>query len=192
MPLFLEKQSFGRDIICRREGMFTQVPVESFKENIFSSMADEWFLITSGSPDSFNMMTAAWGSVGVMWRQPVFNIVVRHTRHTYSFLEKNPSFSCSFFPKEYRKALAFCGKYSGRDMDKVSGSSLKPVILENATAQPVITFEGASHVFCMDIASRTPLTPEQFKDTAIDDSFYPEKDYHTMYTGYIRSLYTAE
>lgn len=171
--------------------MFTQVPVNTFTHDIFTMMAEKWFLITAGDETSFNTMTAAWGSVGVMWRKPVFNIVVRHTRHTYSFLEKGSSFTCSFFPEEYRKALSFCGKYSGRDYDKVAETSLVPVTLDAGTKHPVVTFEGATDVFCMDIASRTPILPDQFIDPAID-SFYKEKDYHTMYTGYIRSYFTAE
>ncbi len=181
----------AENTICPGEGMFTQVPVDTFKDNIFSLMADGWFLITAGTPDSFNTMTAAWGSIGVMWRKPVFNIVVRNTRHTYSFLEEGASFTCSFFPEEYRSALSFCGKYSGRERDKVSETSLVPVTLDAGTSHPVITFEGATNVFCMDIASRTPILPEQFIDSSID-SFYPEKDYHTMYTGYIRSRFVSQ
>ncbi len=152
-------------------------------------MADGWFLITAGTPDAFNTMTAAWGSIGVMWRKPVFNVVVRDTRHTYSFMEDGASYTCSFFPSTYRDALSFCGKFSGRDHDKVAETGLKPVTLNAATNHPVVTFEGASHVFCMDTASRTPLTPDQFKDPAVDSSFYTAKDYHTMYTGYIRNLF---
>ena len=34
------------------------------KENLFETVGKEWMLITAGTPENFNMMTASWGGFG--------------------------------------------------------------------------------------------------------------------------------
>ncbi len=171
--------------------MFTEKSILSYKENIFTSMKDDWFLITVASGDEVNMMTAAWGSIGVMWNKPTFNIVVRNTRYTYELLQKTTSFTCSFFSDDYKEALTYCGRHSGRTVDKVKETGLTPLILNGNSHSQIYSFEQAHTVFCCDIASVTPIKPEHFKDPSIE-KHYPHQDYHTMYMGYITSLLNKE
>ena len=46
-------------------------------------------LITAGSKDSFNTMTASWGGFGWLWNGPVAFIFVRPERFTHDFLESS-------------------------------------------------------------------------------------------------------
>ena len=41
------------------------------KENVFEIIGKEWMLITAGTPERFNMMTASWGGLGYLWNKPV-------------------------------------------------------------------------------------------------------------------------
>ncbi|MGN0868921.1 MAG: hypothetical protein ACI4O9_05295 [Akkermansia sp.] len=34
-------------------------------------IGQQWMLITAGTPESFNCMTASWGGLGVLWGKPV-------------------------------------------------------------------------------------------------------------------------
>lgn len=83
-------------------------------------------LITAGNINYFNTMTAIWGSLGYMWARPVASCVIRLQRWTYKFVEENQFFTLSFFPPEYKSALEICGKYSGRDLNKVEMAYLTP------------------------------------------------------------------
>ena len=164
--------------------MFEQVDISSLELNPFSTLETDNFLITAGTGDSWNTMTAAWGFFGIMWSKPVFAIVVRDSRYTYEFLQKAKGYTVSFFSPEYKKALQFCGSHSGRDTDKAAATGLLPVVVEPSDGLELVTFEQANMVFCCTIASKTVLDPSQFIDPKIVGN-YPKKDYHSMYIGYI-------
>ena len=40
-------------------------------DNVFKLIGQDWMLITAGSLDSFNTMTASWGGMGVLWRKKI-------------------------------------------------------------------------------------------------------------------------
>ena len=94
--------------------MFQSIDPKQLQENVFSLIGDQWTLITAGTPDHCNTMTASWGGLGVLWRKPVATIYVRPQRYTYTFLEENPYFTLSFFGPQWKKQLAYCGAVSGR------------------------------------------------------------------------------
>ena len=95
--------------------MFQSIDPKQLQENVFSLIGDQWTLITAGTPDHCNTMTASWGGLGVLWRKPVATIYVRPQRYTYTFLEENPYFTLSFFGPQWKKQLAYCGAVSGRE-----------------------------------------------------------------------------
>ena len=76
---------------------FKKVEPSQLKGNVFDWVRKECFLVTAGSPASYNSMTAGWGGFGVLWGRDVASIYVRNTRYTYEFLEKEPYFTLSFY-----------------------------------------------------------------------------------------------
>ena len=60
----------------------------------------------------------------VIWGEDVVYIFVRQTRYTKEFIDGSDYFSLSFFDEEYRKKLAYLGKTSGRDEDKINKAEL--------------------------------------------------------------------
>ena len=89
-------------------------------ENPFRLIGDRWTLITAGSEESFNTMTASWGGFGVLWNKPVVYVFIRPQRHTLGFVQRESHFTLSFFGEEQRPALQLLGSRSGRDGDKVA------------------------------------------------------------------------
>jgi flavin reductase (DIM6/NTAB) family NADH-FMN oxidoreductase RutF len=151
--------------------------------NAVNQWDKNWFLLTSGSflERKFNSMTISWGSIGVMWGKPFVQVVVRPSRHTYTFMEKYSDFTiCSFGP-EYKKILNLLGSKSGRDMDKINHSGLTP-IGSKKVASP--GFTEANLILECRTMYKARITPDQFKDATIESS-YPSKDYHTSYFGEI-------
>ena len=111
-----------------------EISVNGLDFNPWDKIGKEWFLLTSGDEKGFNTMTASWGFSGVMWGKNTFITVVRPTRYTYDFMEKNELFTASFFDEKYRKALSFCGSHSGRDCDKMKETGLTPEFIDGTTA----------------------------------------------------------
>lgn len=151
--------------------------------NPFEKIGKEWLLITAGTEKKYNTMTASWGGVGVLWNKNVATIYIRPQRYTKEFVDAADTFSLTFFDEAYRKALAFCGKYSGRDVDKVKETGLTP---DFSYAAPTFQ-EGSLVLICKKLYAQE-LSPACFLDSSIEQN-YPGKDYHTMYIGEIIEAY---
>ena len=109
---------------------FTTIKPQEVPDNVFKLIGDDWMLITAGEPDNFNTMTASWGGMGILWNMPVAICYIRPQRHTFGFVEKSDYYTLSFFGKEHRRILNFCGSKSGRDYDKVKETGLRPFTTE--------------------------------------------------------------
>ena len=100
--------------------------------NPFDKFNRQWALVTAGNRDNFNSMTISWGSMGTIWGKDIITVYIRPERYTFEFLEKNDTFTVSFYDEKYRKALDIMGTTSGRDTDKVKESGLSPVSIEDS------------------------------------------------------------
>ncbi|HNX24854.1 MAG TPA: flavin reductase family protein [Spirochaetota bacterium] len=161
---------------------YSKTDLNMIDENVFKLIGSDWMLITSGTKDSFNTMTASWGGFGVLWNKPVSYIFVRPQRYTYEFLERNKSYSLSFFDEKYRKALTICGSKSGRDIDKVSEAGLTPVMSDNG----IVHFAEAKLVVECSKLYYQDIDPSQFLDNSINKLY--DNDYHRMYIGEITGI----
>ena len=66
-------------------------------DNIFKTIGKDWTLVTAGNEESYNTMTASWGSVGIMWNKPTAFTFIRPQRYTYEFIEKNDYYTLSVY-----------------------------------------------------------------------------------------------
>ncbi len=160
--------------------MFEKIDPKALDQNVFSLIGDQWMLITAGTKDQCNTMTASWGGLGVLWGKPVATVYIRPQRYTLEFVEREDTFTLCFFGEEYRKALALCGSKSGRDMDKV-----KECGFTVATAEGAPYFEEADLVLVCKKSYWQDMDPTHFLDREIDSKWYPEKDYHRIFIGEI-------
>jgi flavin reductase (DIM6/NTAB) family NADH-FMN oxidoreductase RutF len=152
-------------------------------DNIFRLLDKDWMLVTAGSMDHFNTMTASWGGFGILWHKEVSFIFIRPTRYTFGFTEANEYYTLSFFSDKYRKALSLLGSKSGKDVDKVKMSGLSPVPLESGS----VVFKEARLIMECRKLYYQDLSPDRFLDHSIDKN-YPLKDYHRMYVGEIQLI----
>ena len=161
-----------------------RVNLEDLDQNVFKLIGTDWMLITAGSMESWNTMTASWGTLGILWGKTVCFCFVRDSRFTYEFMNEHNLFSLSFFDETHRDALDYCGSHSGRDVDKAKETGLNPFLLDGA-----LTFEQARLVLVCKKIYHQDIDPEKFLDPDIH-SHYPEKDYHRMYIGEILTGYS--
>ena len=110
------------------ESVFSPFSPEQLNDNVFKLIGSDWMLITAGTADGFNTMTASWGTAGILWNKPVAVCFIRPERYTYEFVEKQEHLSLSFLPDAYRKALSYCGSHSGREGDKLAACGLNGAI----------------------------------------------------------------
>lgn len=103
-----------------------QINVKELKDNFFETIGKEWMLVTAGTAEHFNMMTASWGGIGWLWNRPVAFVFIRPERYTFEFAEQNDLLTLSFLgmDKEARKIYQICGTKSGRDINKVAECGL--------------------------------------------------------------------
>lgn len=155
------------------------LPIE-LNENIFKLIANDWMLITAGDETKANTMTASFGGFGVLFHKNVAHIYVRPERYTYDFLEKSDTFSLSFFDDSYRSMLAYCGKVSGRDEDKISKCKLELLFSNNT---PYFN-QSKLTIICKKIY-RQDFEKDCFTDVDPYNKTYSSGGMHRMYIGEI-------
>ncbi len=161
---------------------YFRINIKNFMSAPFSAIGEKGMLITSGTKDKFNTMTASWGGLGTLWNKDVSFVFVRPQRYTYEFMETNDLYTMSFFNAGMKNVLSICGSKSGRDFDKVSEAGITPRF-ENG----YVYFDEAEIVImCRKIYA-------QFIDPAcaIDKTIlgnYKENDYHKVYVGEVTQI----
>ncbi len=159
------------------EAIMKKIDPREIRDNAVQLIGNDWMLVTAGTLEHFNMMTASWGGLGFMWKKPVVFVVIRPQRHTFRFMEAGEVFTLSFFSHEYHKALNVCGTTSGRDTDKVAASGLTPYVTESGS----VSFTEARLVLeCRKLYAEA-LNPEAFLDKTIVPEWYAAGDFHKMY-----------
>ena len=153
---------------------------KTLDQNVFSLIGDRWMLITAGTADRCNTMTASWGGLGVIWGAPAATCYIRPQRYTKEFVDREEYFTLSFFGEESRKALQLCGSKSGRDIDKVKACGF--TVKTAACGAPY--FEEAELVLVCRKRFAQPMDPACIPQE-IKTKWYPQEDYHTLYIGEI-------
>ena len=131
-----------------------------------------------------NTMTIGWATIGFAWRKPIMMVMVRDSRHTFSLIEKAADYTVSVPNGDMKKAIAFCGTKSGRDVDKFKECGLRTQPSRQVLS-PIIDIPGI-HFECR-IVYKHAIDPTSL--TREYDQIYPEKDYHTLYFGEIQACY---
>ena len=152
-------------------------------------------LLTTAAGNKVNTMTIAWGTLGIEWNKPIFVAYVRESRYTRELLKENPEFTVNIPYGEFdQKILTYCGRNSGRDLDKIRELGLNPV------ASSCVSVPGIRE---LPLTLECKVIYQQAQDLkalpdAVIDRFYPEvnqdgfRDYHIAFYGEIVNAYIAE
>lgn len=164
---------------------FNSIEPAMLKENAVKLIGSDWMLITAGKIENFNTMTASWGFLGFLWNKPCAVCFVRPERHTYGFIENADNFTLSFFSEEYRDILKFCGAQSGKNVNKIEKTGLKPFALENGT----VSFEQSRLILNCRKLYAEKLSAESFFAKGIIDAAYADGSFHKMYIAEITEAF---
>ncbi len=153
-----------------------EINIRDLKESAVKMISDDWALLTAGNEQGFNTMTVSWGGLGELWGKDVAFVFVRPQRYTKEFIDREGKMTLSFFGGKHKKEMAFCGRMSGRDCDKMKETGLSP-IFEDGT----VYIKDAEYVLILKTLAATDIKPEDIFDKTIDSDCYQNKDYHKVY-----------
>ena len=152
-------------------------------------------LVTTKADGEVNTMTIGWGTLGVEWAKPIFTVFVRQSRHTKTLLDKNGEFTINVPLKgtDRKQALGYCGRMSGRDVDKIRQLDL------HLEEPQVISVPGIKE-FPITLECRVIYKQDQDLSLLDEDKrlryYAPETpndgDYHTAYYGEVLAAYIIE
>jgi flavin reductase (DIM6/NTAB) family NADH-FMN oxidoreductase RutF len=162
---------------------FVEIKPEEITGNTFKLFGSDWPIITAGTLNKFNSMTAGWGGFGVIWCKKVAAIAVRPQRFTYQFLARESDFSLSFFSEKYKDALNYFGSHSGKDVDKAKETGVTPLEFDGK----VVYYKEADLVIILKKIYFHDIDPKNFIDLKPEE-FYPGNDYHRLYIGEISKI----
>lgn len=165
---------------------FKELNIDDFKCNPFSKIGKDWMLISSGTAEKFNTMTASWGGLGVMWGKNVAFTFIRPQRYTKEFVDSNEHFSLCFFDDSYKKTLSYLGSVSGRDENKIEKCGLTPCF-----ANSVPCFKEANLVLVCRKLYVQEMIPSCFIDENLDGKWYEKVDYHFMYVSEVEKIFVG-
>lgn len=165
----------------------TPIDFTTLQKNPAELIGKQWMLITAGTPENFNTMTASWGGLGFLWNRPVAFVFVRPNRHTRSFIDARPAFTLSFMPEKYRNDLIFCGRNSGRDVDKMAATQLSSI----TTPGGLVAMDDADLVLECRKMAVAHMREEDFVDfTEVAPKWYDaENPLHLVYICEITATY---
>lgn len=150
--------------------------------NFAARISASALLTATDKEGNVNTMTVSWGGTGILWGREVAFVFVRPERYTYSFCEDGETMSLSFFGKDKKDVLSFCGTKSGRDVDKFKECNLK-YTLENGAC----VFDGAEITVLLKKLYAQDLKEECFNNDSCK-SFYQNGGYHKMYICEIKDI----
>jgi flavin reductase (DIM6/NTAB) family NADH-FMN oxidoreductase RutF len=157
---------------------FKEVEPDLIKDNIFKLVGSDWMLVTAGTIENYNTMTASAGGFGMLWKKKICFCAIKPKHYTYHFMEKAEYFTLCFFEEKYRSVLEFCGSTSGKDVDKAAAVGITPIEGNWGT---VYFAEARLVVECKKIYFQD-VDPNHFMDPKIHDR-YPDGNYHRIYIG---------
>lgn len=164
-----------------------KIDVKSLELNPYGRFQGQKALVGAGTMDKFNMMTIAWGGVGVIWRKPACTTYVRESRYTKEFMDANELFTVTFLKEGYEEVITRCGVKSGREIDKMHDSGLTPIPLDGT-----VGFEEADLILVCRKLYCAEMPKENFVYEQTLNDFYADGDYHTMYIGEIVAAYQGK
>lgn len=164
---------------------FQSIAATDMNNNPFQMIGKDWMLITAKKGDKVNTMTASWGGLGVMWGKNVAYVVIRNSRYTKEFVDRADTFSISFLGDEHRDALAYLGKVSGREEDKIAKTGLH-VQFHGEEETPFMD-ESNTALICRKMYAGE-LSRDGFCLPQIEEQWYKDGDYHVLYIGEITDV----
>jgi flavin reductase (DIM6/NTAB) family NADH-FMN oxidoreductase RutF len=170
----------------RNTGRMQELGTFDAVDSTISGLGNGGLFLISG--EQGNPMTIGWGVLGIIWGRPVFQVLVRPSRFSFSLLEAHGEFTVCLPRTEHKKALSLCGSVSGRDTDKIAECGFS--LADSATVAVPHIAESVAHYECRVIHVNDVVNATL--DPGLISRSYPSGDFHRIYFGEIQGVYRHE
>jgi flavin reductase (DIM6/NTAB) family NADH-FMN oxidoreductase RutF len=160
--------------------LFNQISPDEICDNIFTLVGKVFPVITAGKQDHYNSMTASGGGLGLLFKKPTTWCILRADRYTLEMIQKEQTYTMSYFPKEYKEQMLFLGSKSGRDSEKMKEVELTSV----KTPSEDMSFKEARLIIECKLTELTTPNPNDFYTQEAKDSIneaYKEANHYRKY-----------
>ena len=171
--------------------LFKQISPEAMcdSNNIFTLLGKDFFVITAGKDDHYNSMIGSGGGLGLLFRKPTTWCTIRSDRYTLEMIQKEQTYTLSYFPDEYKKQMFFLGSISGRGSQKMQEVELTSVQMPSGD----MSFKEARLIIECKLTQITTPNPTDFysqeaKDY-IKEAYIEESDYRKYVFGEITHVW---
>jgi flavin reductase (DIM6/NTAB) family NADH-FMN oxidoreductase RutF len=172
--------------------IFNQIsPVEIF-DNVFTlvgKLVGKDTVITAGKEDHYNSMTGSVTGLGILFKKPTTWCFFREDRYTLEMIQKEQTYTLSYFLNEYKGQILFLGSKSGRDSEKMKEVELTSV----QTPSGNMSFKEARVIIECKLTQITIAKPNDFytqETKELVDKAYKESNlYRKMVFGEITHVW---
>ena len=140
------------------EQLFEQITPEEICDDVFTLVGKVFPVVTAGRKDHYNSMTASGGGMGLHFRKPATWCIFASSRYTLEIIQKEQTYTLSYFPDEYKKQVLFLGSKSGRDSEKMKEVELTSI----QTPSGNISFKEARLIIECKLTQITTANAEDF------------------------------
>jgi flavin reductase (DIM6/NTAB) family NADH-FMN oxidoreductase RutF len=160
--------------------LFKQISPEEICDNVFTLVGKDFFVITAGKENHYNSMVGSGGGLAVLFKKPTTWCIIRADRYTLEIIQKEQTYTLSYFPNEYKEHMLFLGSKSGRDSEKMKEVELTSV----QTPSGDMSFKEARLIFECKLTELTTPNPNDFYAQEAKDSIkeaYKEANHYRKY-----------
>ena len=172
--------------------LFKQISPEDISDNVFKLVGKDFFAVTAGKEEQYNSMIGSGGGLGMLFKKPTTWCLIRADRYTLEMIQKEQTYTMSYFPAAYKKQMLFLGCKSGRDSEKMKEVELISV----QTPSGDVTFKEARLIFECRLTQITTPDPNDFysqeaKDY-INEAYKDAHEYRKFVFGEITSVWVKK
>ena len=170
--------------------LFKPISPEEMSDNVFTLAGKDFYLITAGKEGHYNAMTGSGGGMGLLFKKPTTWCCIQSGRYTLELIQREQTYTISYFPEEYKNQLLFLGSKSGRDSEKMKEVDLTGVPLPSGD----MAFKEARLIFECRLTQLTTPGLEDFCTQEAQDylrEVYQDPNEHRKYAfGEITRVWT--
>jgi len=165
-----------------------EVPFNYLMDKTIDAMRSPGLLLTSVSLDGrANVMAIGWGLLGMVWRKPIFLVLVRPSRFTHRLISETGEFVVNVPKKDMGDIVSYCGSVSGSKNDKIREKGIRTV--------PGIKVKVPSIADCpihyeCKVVYKMQIDPAVISKDLLE--IYKDGDYHTLFFGEVLATFAEE
>ncbi len=172
--------------------LFKQISPDEMCDNVFMLVGKVFPVITAGKEDHYNSMTASGGGLGMLFKKPTTWCILQANRYTLEMIQKEQTYTMSYFPDEYMEQILFLGSKSGRDSQKMKEVELTSV----QTPSGDMSFKEARLIIECKLTEITTPTPNDFytqeAKSYINQAYKEANDYRKYVFGEITHVWVKK